>query len=65
MITKELFNEKTFAEMNEFLAKLFAGWAQYAALHVDQNERINMLISFEEFKEFLELLEERNIAKVN
>lgn len=51
--------------MNEFLAKLFSEWAQYAALHVDQNERINMLISFEEFKEFLELLEERNIAEVN
>ena len=65
MITNELQSEKTFAEMNEFLAKLFSEWAQYAALHVNQNERINMLISFEEFKEFLELLEERNIAEVN
>lgn len=65
MITNELSNEKTFEEMNEFLTKLFVGWAQYAALHMDQQERIRMLIGFEEFKEFLELLEDRNIAELS
>lgn len=64
MITTELSGEKTFEEMNWFLAKLFADWTQYAASHLDQQDRIKMLIRFEELKEFMEVLEEKNESEL-
>ena len=57
MITNEPLNEQTFEEMNQFLVKIFNDWTRYAATHLEQQERIRMLIDLEEFKQILEILE--------
>ena len=59
---KKYLVEHSFEEMNGFMAKLFADWTKYAAVHAAQEDRIKMLIGFEEIKEFLELSEQNNEA---
>jgi len=60
MMPKEFLKEHSFEEIHQMLDKLYSGWAGYAAVQVETEERLKTLIFFDELKQFFEKIEESN-----